>query len=318
MIAFLEKKKHSLATLDRKYKIKKYTIMLDSLRYSLEIICDQVWFFRVFVIIGVVAIYRLLLYYVLRSNRCPNPFCSKCLGSGTIRGRAVYYIRHNTDDDEENALNSIIFNNLIQHERLCRKSNEKPSVYFHRGLSSNEIRLTDQQILIEHYDQIRQEIIKFFQENDHIQWTHFYLYKNGEESTNNCQKLPKLFEILHLLPNAICINNRYCLFGNCFLTRLTSNNNEDDKNQNGLTNCCIRMHFGLICDDHSLASVLINRRQCLLIENKGIILYNDAIEHSIKNPDKRQHVFLTIDFWHPDLSSEMRKQLTTIFHTNLL
>jgi hypothetical protein len=290
--------------------------MLDSLRDSFEILRDHVWFFRFIVVIGVICIYRTLLHYVLRSNNCPNPFCSKCLGSGTVRGRAINYLKKESSD-EENPLSSIIHNNLLQHDRLCRKNDEKPTVYFHRGLSSGEIKLSDQEILIEHYDELRQEIVKFFQENDNIQWTHFYLYKNGEENENNCKKFPKLFEILHLLPNAICINNPNCLFGNCFLTRLTSDNHKEDENPNGLTNCSIKMHFGLICDDQSSAYVLINTHKRLPIENKRVILYNDAIEHSIKNPNENQQVFLTIDFWHPDLSSDMRKQLTSIFHTDL-
>ncbi|CAF1135930.1 unnamed protein product [Rotaria sordida] len=295
--------------------------MLDSLRAMFETLGDQVWFFRFLVIFGVICIYRTLLNYVIRSNHCANPFCSKCSGSGTIRGRAINNIKNDNDDD--NSLDSIILNNLLQHDRLCRKNDEKPTVYFHRGLSSNDITLVDQQILIDHYDELRQEIIKYFQKNDNIQWMNFYLYKNGKENKINCEILPKLFEILHLLPNAICINNQSCLFGNCFLTRLTlndnnNNNNEEDKNKNGLTNCCIRMHFGLICDDQSFAYVLIKNQKRLPIENKRIISYNHALEHSIQNPNKKQQIFLTIDFWHPDLSSEMRKQLTSTFHTGLI
>jgi len=290
--------------------------MLDSLRDAMEMLRDQVWFFRFFVILAVICIYRTLLHFVIRSNHCANPFCSKCLGSGTIRGRAINYITKDFNDDE-NPLTSIIHSNLIQHDRLCHKSDEKPTVYFHRGLSSREIKLSDQQILIDHYDELRQEIVKFFQENDNIQWTNFYLFKNGEENTNNCKTFSKLFEILHLLPNAICINNPNCLFGNCFITRLTSDKNKDEENQYGLTNCSIRMHFGLICDESSSAYVLINKRKHLPIENKRIILYNDAIEHSIKNPDEKQQVYLTIDFWHPDLSLEMRKQLASIFDMDL-
>jgi hypothetical protein len=290
--------------------------MFDLLRESFEMLRDQVWFFRFFVLIGVICVYRTLLHYVLHSNHCANPFCSKCLGEGSVRGRAINRIKKNSND-EEHPLNSIIHNNLLQHDRLYHKSDEKPTVYFHRGLSSGEIKLSDQEILIDHYDELRQEIIKFFQENDNIQWTNLYLYKNGEENEDNCKKLPKLFEILHLLPNAICINNPNCLFGNCFLTRLTSDIHEEDKNESGLTNCCIRTHFGLICDDQSSAYVLINKQKRVPIENKYVTLYNDALEHSIKNPGKKQQVFLTINFWHPDLSSEMRKQLASIFHTDL-
>ncbi len=290
--------------------------MLSSLRNSFDMLRDHVWFFRFFVIIGVICIYRTLLHYVLRSNHCANPFCSKCLSNGSVRGRAINHLSRESDD-EKNSLSSIIHTNLLQHDRLCHKSNEKPTVYFHRGLSSGEIKLSDQQILIDHYEELRQEIVKFFQENDNIQWTQFYLYKNGEENSTNCKVLPKLFEILHLLPNAICINNRNCLFGNCFLTRLTSEKNEDDQPKNGLTNCCIRAHFGLICDDPSSVYVLLNKHKRLSIENKRVILYNDALEHSIQNPIKKQQVFLTIDFWHPDLSSDMRKQLASIFHTDL-
>jgi hypothetical protein len=290
--------------------------MLNSLRNSFEMLRDQVWFFRFFVVISVVCIYRTLLHFVLRSNHCANPFCSKCLSSGSIRGRAVNNIKKDSNDQED-SLSSIIHNNILQHDRLCQKSDEKPTVYFHRGLSSGEIKLADQEILIDHYDELRQEIVKFFQDNDQIQWTKFYLYKNGEENQKNCQTLPKLFEILHLLPNAICMNNEKCLFGNCFLTRLTSDKNDKDENSNGLTNCSIRLHFGLICDDQSSAYVLINKRKRLPIENKRTVLYNDALEHSIQNPNKNQQVFLTIDLWHPDLSSAMRKQLASIFHTDI-
>lgn len=286
--------------------------MLSSLRDSFEMLRDQVWFFRFFVVICVVCIYRTLLHYVLRSNHCANPFCSKCLSEGSVRGRAINYLKKNSDDD--NSLDSIIHNNLLQHDRLCHKNNEKPTVYFHRGLSSGEIKLSDQEILVEHYDELRQEIVKFLQENDNIQWTNFDLFKNGEENKDNCQKLPKLFEILHLLPNVICTNNQRCLFGSCSLTRLTSG---EDENSFGLTNCAIRTHFGLICDDQSSAYVLINKLRRLPIENKRMVLYNDAVEHSIKNPNKNQQIFLTIDFWHPDLSKEMRKQLASIFNTDL-
>lgn len=289
--------------------------MFESLRNSFEVLSDQVWFFRFFVIIGVICVYRLLLNYVLRSNNCANPFCSKCLGSGTVRGRALKAIKNN--DDDENSLSSIVLNNLLQHDRLCQKNDEKPTVYFHRGLSSNEINLADQQILIDHYDELRQEIVKFFQENDNVQWVDYYLYINGEENKTNCEKFPKLLETLQLLPNAICINNRHCLFGACFLTRLGSTNDDKEKNQYGLTNCCIRMHFGLMCNDESSAFVLINGRKRLSIENKRAVFYNYALEHSIKNPSSNQQVFLTIDFWHPDLSSEMRKQLTSSFHSDL-
>lgn len=296
--------------------------MLSALRDSFELLRDQVWFFRFFVIISVVCLYRTLLHYVLRSNNCANPFCSKCLGSGTVRGRAINRIKKQTDDDDDenadgNSLNSIIHTNLIQHDRLCQRNDEKPTVYFHRGLSSGEVKIADAQILIEHYDELRQEVVKFLQENDNIQWTNFYLFKNGAENSKNCKTLPKLFEILHSFSNAICTSNQKCLFGNCFLTRLVSSKYDEDENPHGMTNCSIRLHFGLICDEESAVYVLLNKRKRLLIKNKDIVLYNDALEHSIYNPTGKQQVFLTIDFWHPDLSKDMRKQLTSIFHTDL-
>ncbi|CAF0754734.1 unnamed protein product [Adineta steineri] len=291
--------------------------MFSSLRDTFEVLRDQVWFFRFFLLICIICVYRTLLHFVLRTNHCPNPFCSKCLGSGSVRGRAINRIKKDYDDDENNSLKSIVLNNLVQHDRLVRRNDEKPTVYYHRGLSSNQGKISDEEILLKHYDELRQEIIKFLQNNDNIQWTDFYLYKNGEENQTNCKSLPKLFEILHLLPNAICINNENCIFGNCFLTRLISDKNENEKNQNGLTNCCIRMNFGLICDEQSPAHVLINKHKRLPIENKRATLYNDGLEHSIQNPTNKQQIFLTIDFWHPDLSLDMRKELTTIFHTNL-
>ncbi|UJR37993.1 hypothetical protein I4U23_030675 [Adineta vaga] len=288
--------------------------MLKSLRDSFEVLRDQVWFFRFFVILSVVCVYRMLLHFVLRSNHCPNPFCSKCLGTGSVRGRAINRIKQD-NNDEDSPSNSIIHNNLMQHDRLCQKNDEKPTVYFHRGLSSTQIQIMDENILLEHYDELRQELVKYFQENESISWTDLNLYENGEENLENCKTFPKLFEILQTLPNAICINNPKCLFGNCFLTRSTSEHIQETSN--GSTNCCIRMHFGLICDDQSSAYVLLNKRKRLPIKNNNSIIYNYALEHSIENPTEKQQVFLTIDFWHPDLSKAMRQQLTSIFDMDL-
>lgn len=292
--------------------------MFRSLLDTFDLLRDQVWFFRFFIVIGVVCVYRTLLHFVLRTNHCANPFCSKCVNSNTVRGRAISHVKNSDDYEKENSLSSIILGNLLEHDRLCRKSEEKPTVYFHRGLSSSVSKLPDQDILIDHYDEIRQEIVKFFQDNDNIQWKNFYLFQSGQEKKANCEKFPKLFEILHLLPSAICIHNQSCFFGSCFLTRLSSDNNEEEKSQSGFSNCSIRMHFGLMCNDESPAFAVLNKRKRLPIENKRAVIYNDAIEHSIDNPNKKQQVFLTVDFWHPDLSPEMRQQLGSTFRTDLL
>ena len=138
-------------------------------RESYELLRDQVWFFRFVVIIGVICVYRTLLHYVLRSNSCANPFCSKCLGSGSVRGRAIEFLKSNSDDKEENSLQSIVLGNLLQHERLCQRNEEKPTVYFHRGLSSRPVTLPDQQFLLDHFDELRQEITKYLQDNDPCQ-----------------------------------------------------------------------------------------------------------------------------------------------------
>ena len=291
--------------------------MLSSLRDSFDMFRDQVWFFRFFVVVSVICLYRTFLHYVLRSNHCINPFCSKCLSTGSVRGRAITRITRDSNNENENSLSSIIHGNLLQHDRLCQRNNEKPTIYFHRGLSSGEMKLSDQEILIDHYEELRQEIVKYLQENENIQWKDFYFYKNGKENPKNCQTFPKLFEILHLLPNAISPNHRDCLFGNCFLTRLTSEKKEDHQTAHGLSNCCIRTHLGLLCDEQSPVYVLLNKYKRLPIENKHVTMYNDAVEHSIENPGKTQQIFLTIDFWHPDLSSNMRKELAYTFHTDL-
>ena len=291
--------------------------MFESVLASFEMFRDQVWFFRFFLIIVVICAYRTLLHYVLRSNHCANPFCSKCLSSGSVRGRAITHLKDDTSNDENDSLNSIILGNLLQHDRLCHRSDEKPTVYFHRGLSSGKLTLPDETVLVDHYDDLRREMVKFFQENDQIQWSKLYLYENGEENRANTEMFPKLSEILRLLPSAIGVNNPKCLFGNCFIARLTSDLDDGKENKNGLTNCCVRMHFGVICDDASPAHVLIQKRRRLPIENKRTVLYNDALEHSIENPNQKQQIFLTVDLWHPDLSSDMRKQLTSVFHKDL-
>ncbi|CAF0890639.1 unnamed protein product [Adineta ricciae] len=288
--------------------------MLKSLQDSYELLRDQVWFFRFFVIMGVVCVYRILLHFVLRSNHCPNPFCSKCLGAGSVRGRAINRIKQDYND-EDNRFGSIIHNNLAQHDRLCSKNDEKPTVYFHRGLSSTIVDIADQKILVEHYQELRQEIVKYFQENETVSWTHLHLYENGKENSINCKKFPKLFEILQSLPNAICVNSTNCLFGNCFLT--FSSSEQIEEASKGLTNCSIRMHFGLLCDEQSPAYVLLNKRKRLTIQNQQSTTYNHAVEHSIKNPQEGKQVFVTIDFWHPDLANDMRQQLASIFNTDL-
>jgi len=163
--------------------------MFASIRESYEMIRDHVWFFRILIVVSVVFVYRILLQYVLRSNHCANPFCSKCLGNGTVPGRAIKRVKNSSDDDDDDAnsqsFNSIVLTNLLEHERLLRKNVEKPTVYYHRGLSSGDVILpkvyTDEQTLIEHYDELRQEVVKFLQKQDSTDWTDFYLFENGEE-----------------------------------------------------------------------------------------------------------------------------------------
>ena len=293
--------------------------MLSSLRDSLELFNDHVWFFRFFLIIMVICIYRTLLHYVLRFNHCANPFCSKCLNNGSVRGRAISYLKKNSDKDGDNeSLSAIIHHNLLQYDRLCQRNNEKPTVYFHRGLSSSTPTLPDQAILLEHYDELRQEMTKFFQANDSISWTNLDLYRNGKEFEIHCQMFPKFFEILQLLPNAICVQNPDCLFSNCFITVLTPEKQPEKENPRGMTNCALRLHFGLICDDQSAPYVLIEKQRRFQIKNKSFAIYNGALEHSIINPGERRQVFLTVDFWHQDLSKGMRDELTSVFHQNLL
>lgn len=294
--------------------------MLTQLRNSLELFRDYIWFFRFMVIIVVICLYRTLLYYVLRFNHCANPFCSKCISDGSVRGRVMNYLKKHSDDDDEkdsSSYESIIHHNLIQYERLCQRNDEKPTVYFHRGLSSSTVKSVDETILIEHYDELRQEMVKFLQSHPTIDWSRFDFYRNGQEIETNCKMFPKLFEILQLLPNAICIQNGSCFFGNCFLTHLSSQSKEFEQNSHGLTNCAIRLHFGLICDDEQPSYVLIGKLKRLPIKTKLPISYNVALKHSIMNPQEKQQLFLTVDLWHHDLSEELRQTLATVFHRNL-
>jgi len=292
--------------------------MFDTLRDSFELLQDHVWFFRFFLVICVVCAYRTLLHYVLKSNTCPNPFCRKCLGTGSVRGRAIGHLKKiSPENDDDNSVQSNILGNLLRHDHLCHRNDEKPTVYFHRGLSSVISTLADQKILVEHFDEIRREVTKFVQENDENESKKVFLFQTGEENENQCEKFPKLSEILRLLPNAICVANPHCIFGNAFLTNFDSAE-LDDENVHGLSNCVVRLHFGLICDDQSAAFVRLNKLKRLPIKTKDFVVYNDAIEHSIENPQEKRQIFLTIDFWHPDLSASMRKELTSIFHTDLV
>jgi len=107
-------------------------------------------------------------------------------------------------------------------------------------------------------------------------------------------------------------------FGNCQITRLKPNTNDKEENY-GLTNCSIRLHLGVVCDTSSSVPpfVLVNKRKRLLIENKHVIMYNDALQHSFINQNQSQQIMLTLDLWHPDLSPIMRTHLTSIFNSDL-
>jgi len=230
-------------------------------------------------------------------------------------------------------LNTLVLTNLLEHKRLLVKNLEKPTVYYHRGLSSSKYSslghddvlkiYRDCTMILDQYDILRQETIKLLQQSEEqTLWinNHFYLYENGIENESNAKLMPKLFELIQTLPNAI---NQNCIFGNCMLKCLqpaaSSTTVAVAKEEYGLTNCRIRCHIGLQCvnnDEKLQAYISVNNKR-LKIENNRMCAFNDSIKHQYVNNTGQKQILLTIDLWHPDLSETMRKHLTNIFHTNL-
>ncbi|CAF0923033.1 unnamed protein product [Didymodactylos carnosus] len=324
--------------------------MFSSLKKLAELFCDQLLYFRLLIVIILVCVHRLLLQYVIKFRHCPNPFCSRCLDSDTMRERIIKILENNGTNSyinnvdeikeskkEVDQLYTLVLTNLVQHKRLLLKNIEQPTIYYHRGLSStlyNHIEhkdvlktYLDCKILLDQYDMILQEFIRVLQhdngkwQNDSIQKRSLlYLYKNGVEHKTNCKLMPKTFELLQTLPNAI-ISNQDCLFGNCMITCLNSVVLPTNEQEHGITSCRIRCHLGLKCtiqdSDNKQVYILINKHKRLSLENRHMIAYNDSIMHQYVNNTNYKQYVLTVDLWHPDLSSSMRKHLTNIFHSRL-
>ncbi|CAF1347624.1 unnamed protein product [Didymodactylos carnosus] len=306
---------------------------------------EQVWFFRLFIVFVIICVYRVLLQYVLKY--CPNPFCSKCLGSGTMRERVIRILEGNdfnsyrvgeTKESKEEAerLNTLVLTNLLEHKRLLSKNIEKPTIYYHRGLSSTLYYIEhanllktyrDCAILLDKYDMLRQELIILLQQNNG-KWkidpinkrSLFYLYENGTENELNCKLMPQTFELLQTLPNAI-ISNADCLFANVMITCLDPMILPSDTQEYGVTNCRIRCHLGLQCiaqdSDNKEVYIVANKYKRLPLENNHMVAYNDSAAHQYVNNTNYKQYILTVDLWHPDLSTSMRKHLAKVFHSRL-
>ncbi|KAL3888160.1 hypothetical protein ACJMK2_000539 [Sinanodonta woodiana] len=133
-------------------------------------------------------------------------------------------------------------------------------------------------------------------------WKQFTLYQRGRKNENNCAKVPKTCALLDRIPDATSCKRGQIKFS-------VMHPGVHVWPHCGPTNCRIRAHLGLVVPPGPKIRVTNETREWL--EGKFII-FDDSFEHEVWHDGKDLRLVLIIDFWHPELTEQQRRNLSPI------
>ncbi|XP_055957023.1 aspartyl/asparaginyl beta-hydroxylase [Patella vulgata] len=133
-------------------------------------------------------------------------------------------------------------------------------------------------------------------------WKQFTLYARGRQDKRNCQRAPKTCSILQQIPDAIECSRGQVKFS-------VMHPGVHVWPHTGPTNCRLRAHLGLVIPPGPKIRVANNTRTWTEGE---VIIFDDSFEHEVWHHGDSLRLVLIVDFWHPELSTKLRKQLTAI------
>ncbi|KAK3607047.1 hypothetical protein CHS0354_015358 [Potamilus streckersoni] len=163
-----------------------------------------------------------------------------------------------------------------------------------------------QTIREEGLSQLDQKTGAFIPEEENLRekgdWKQFTLYQRGRKVEQNCAKVPKTCALLDRIPDATTCKRGQIKFS-------VMNPGVHVWPHCGPTNCRIRAHLGLIVPPGPKIRVVNETREWL--EGKFII-FDDSFEHEVWHNGKDLRLVLIVDFWHPELTQQQRRNLSPI------
>ncbi|XP_067666015.1 aspartyl/asparaginyl beta-hydroxylase-like [Haliotis asinina] len=169
-------------------------------------------------------------------------------------------------------------------------------------------------ILEQHWQEIRDEGLqqlnvessKFLFEDENLrekgEWKQFTLYTQGKKSRKNCEKTPLTCSLIDKIPNV-----RDCTRGQVKFSVMQPGVHVWP--HCGPTNCRIRSHLGLVVPPGPRIRVGNDTREW---EEGKFLIFDDSFEHEVWHDGDQFRLVLIMDFWHPDLTDDLKWKLAPI------
>jgi len=133
------------------------------------------------------------------------------------------------------------------------------------------------------------------------EWKQYELYSRGRKITANCVKAPKTCELVKYAAATGCKRGQIKFSVMMPGTHVWPHT--------GPTNCRLRSHLGLVVP----AGLRLRVGHELLTWHQGkVLVFDDSWEHEVWHNGTSPRLILIVDVWHPDLTEEEWKTLTSI------
>jgi len=133
------------------------------------------------------------------------------------------------------------------------------------------------------------------------EWKQYELYSRGRKLTANCVKAPKTCELVKYAAATGCKRGQIK-----FSVMMPGSHVWP---HTGPTNCRLRAHLGLVVPTGLRLRV---GKEKLAWQQGKIFVFDDSWEHEVWHEGTSPRLILIVDVWHPDLTEEERRTLTSI------
>lgn len=146
------------------------------------------------------------------------------------------------------------------------------------------------------------------------QWDWHSYMQGGVRSADFASHCPVTTRVVDDLGERLFRDNPFAF---CFFSTLSGNSRI--KPHHGPMNLRLRVHLPLLVPEPSSTSTIqcglrVGTQRREWVPGKAVVL-DDAYEHEVWNDTAEPRVLLLVDVWHPDVSPEERRRITTMFAT---
>lgn len=133
-------------------------------------------------------------------------------------------------------------------------------------------------------------------------WKQFELYARGIKNVKNCRECPKTCRLIESFPDAVG-----CKRGQIKFSVVQPGTHVWP--HCGPTNCRLRSHLGLKVPSNVFIRVANEIRSW---EEGKLLIFDDSFEHEIWHNGSSTRLILIVDFWHPQLTKEEKRTLSSV------